>query len=117
VLDGGERVRARSVIVATGVSWRRLVMDGFDRLIGKGIYYGAARSEAAATHGQDVFLIGAGNSAGQAALHFANHAPGEPAGARRLARESMSRYLIEQIADADTAWLPPQVARTRTATW
>lgn len=58
-LDGGERVRAHSVILATGVSWRRVVIDGFDRLIGKGIYYGAARSEAAATHGQDVYLIGA----------------------------------------------------------
>jgi len=63
LLDGGERVRARSVILATGVSWRRLVIEGFDRLIGKGIYYGAARSEASSTHGQDVFLIGAGNSA------------------------------------------------------
>ncbi|HSW23233.1 MAG TPA: FAD-dependent oxidoreductase [Burkholderiaceae bacterium] len=99
VLDGGEPVRARSVIVATGVSWRRLVIEGFERLIGKGIYYGAARSEAAATHGQDVFLIGAGNSAGQAALHFANHA-------RRVTLlvrgdsldKSMSRYLVEQIA-------------------
>jgi thioredoxin reductase (NADPH) len=47
VLDGGERVRAHSVIVATGVSWRRLVIEGFEPLIGKGIYYGASRSEAA----------------------------------------------------------------------
>jgi thioredoxin reductase (NADPH) len=64
-LDGGDAVQAGSVIIATGVSWRRLDISGFDRLIGKGIYYGAARSEAASTHGQDVFLIGAGNSAGQ----------------------------------------------------
>ena len=99
VLDGGARVRAHSVIVATGVAWRRLTIEGFDRLIGKGISYGAARSEAAATHGQDVFLIGAGNSAGQAALHFANHARqvtllvrGDSLG------KSMSRYLVEQIA-------------------
>ena len=67
-------VRARTVILATGVTWRRLQIDGFDRLMGKGIYYGAARSEAGGTHGQDLFLIGAGNSAGQAALYFANHA-------------------------------------------
>ena len=99
MLDGGERVRAHSVILATGVSWRRLVIDGFDRLIGKGIYYGAARSEAASTHGQDVYLIGAGNSAGQAALHFANHARQVTLVVRGDSLEkSMSRYLIEQIA-------------------
>jgi thioredoxin reductase (NADPH) len=98
-LDGGARVRARSVIVATGVSWRRVVIEGFDRLIGKGISYGAARSEAAATHGQDVFLIGAGNSAGQAALHFANHARQVTLLVRGdLLEKSMSRYLVEQIA-------------------
>jgi thioredoxin reductase (NADPH) len=99
VLDGDDRVRALSVIVATGVSWRRLLIEGFDRLIGKGIYYGAARSEAAATHGQDVFLIGAGNSAGQAALHFANHARQVTLLVRGdLLEKSMSRYLVEQIA-------------------
>jgi thioredoxin reductase (NADPH) len=98
-LDGGERVRAHSIILATGVSWRRLVIDGFDSLIGKGIYYGASRSEAAATHGQDVYLIGAGNSAGQAALHFANHARQVTLLVRGDSLEkSMSRYLIEQIA-------------------
>jgi thioredoxin reductase (NADPH) len=97
-LDGGERVRALSVILATGVSWRRLVIDGFENLIGKGIYYGAARSEAAATHGQDVYLIGAGNSAGQAAMYFANHARMVTLVVRGDSLEkSMSRYLIEQI--------------------
>ena len=76
-----------------------LVIEGFDRLIGKGIYYGAARSEAASTHGQDVFLIGAGNSAGQAALHFANHARQVTLVVRGDSLEkSMSRYLVEQIA-------------------
>ena len=65
-LDGGDVVRARTIILATGVSWRRLAIDGFDRLIGKGVYYGAARSEAGAMHGLDVFLVGAGDSAGQA---------------------------------------------------
>lgn len=73
-LDGDGAVKGKTVILATGVTWRRLAIAGFDRLIGKGIYYGAARSEASATHGQDVHLIGAGNSAGQAALHFADHA-------------------------------------------
>ena len=73
-MDGAETVDARTILLAAGVNWRRLSIDGFDRLVGKGIYYGAARSEADSVHGQDVHLIGAGNSAGQAALFFANHA-------------------------------------------
>lgn len=98
VLDGGEAVGARAIILATGVSWRRVAIDGFDRLLGKGIYYGAARSEAAIAHGLDVYLIGAGNSAGQAALFFASHARTVTLVCRGEALEkSMSHYLIEQI--------------------
>jgi thioredoxin reductase (NADPH) len=74
LLDGDDVVRARTLILATCVTWCRLAVDGFDRLIGKGIYYGAARSEAGVTHGLDIHLIGAGNSAGQAALYFSSHA-------------------------------------------
>ena len=97
-LDGGDVVRARTLVLATGVTWRRLAIDGFDRLIGKGIYYGAARSEASATHGLDVHLIGAGNSAGQAALYFANHARTVTLVVRGDSLEkNMSRYLIEQL--------------------
>ena len=97
-LDGDDVVRARTVILATGVTWRRLAINGFDRLIGKGIYYGAARSEASATHGLDVHLVGAGNSAGQAALYFANHARMVTLVVRGASLErSMSRYLIEQL--------------------
>ena len=162
-LDGGEAVRARTLVLATGVSWRRIAIEGFDRLIGKGIYYGAARSEASATHGLDVHLIGAGNSAGQAALYFANYARSVTLIVRGDSLEkSMSRYLIEQLggksnvavqlrsevitahgganleaieirdnangkvqrhesgglfifigADAETGWLPPDIARDR----
>src|SRR4029077_11323418 len=97
-LDGGDVVRARTIILATGVSWRRLAIDGFDRLIGKGVYYGAARSEAGVTHGLDVFLVGAGNSAGQAALYFANHARQVTLLVRGDSLEkSMSYYLVEQL--------------------
>jgi thioredoxin reductase (NADPH) len=97
-LDGEDVVRARTVILATGVTWRRLAIEGFDRLMGKGVYYGAARSEASATHGLDVHLIGAGNSAGQAALYFANHARTVTLVVRGDALEkSMSRYLIDQL--------------------
>jgi|SRR5882724_2810750 len=97
-LDGGDVLRARTVILATGVTWRHLAIDGFDRLIGKGVYYGASRSEAEATHGLDIHLVGSGNSAGQAALHFANHARTVTLVARGDSLEkSMSRYLIEQL--------------------
>jgi thioredoxin reductase (NADPH) len=98
VLDGGDVVRARTLILATGVAWRRLAIDGFDRLIGKGVFYGASRSEASATHGLDVHLVGAGNSAGQAALFFAAHARTVTLVVRGDALErSMSHYLVEQI--------------------
>ena len=97
-LDGGEVLSARTVIIATGVSWRRLAIDGFDRLIGKGVFYGASRSEAGITQGLDVHLIGAGNSAGQAAMFFANHARTVTLIVRGDSLEkSMSQYLIEQI--------------------
>ena len=98
-LDGDDVVQARTIIIATGVTWRRLDIEGFERLIGKGIYYGAARSEASATHGLDVHLIGAGNSAGQAAMFFANHARTVTLVVRGNSLEkSMSHYLIEQLA-------------------
>jgi thioredoxin reductase (NADPH) len=97
-LDGGERVQARTIILATGVSWRRLATEGFERLLGKGVYYGASRSEAASTQGQDIHLIGGGNSAGQAALFFASHARSVTLVVRGSGLDSsMSRYLIEQV--------------------
>jgi len=98
-LDGGDVLEARTIIVACGVSWRRLEIEGFDRLAGKGIFYGAARSEAANTHGLDIHIVGAGNSAGQAALFFANHARSATIIHRGDTLEkSMSRYLIDQLA-------------------
>jgi thioredoxin reductase (NADPH) len=97
-LDGGDVLRARTIILACGVAWRQLALDGFDRLAGKGISYGAARSEAPDVHGLDVHIVGAGNSAGQAALFFANHARIVTILCRGDALEkSMSRYLIDQI--------------------
>jgi thioredoxin reductase (NADPH) len=102
-LDGGDVLRAKTIILACGVSWRHLSVEGFDRLVGKGVFYGAARSEAANTHGLDVHIVGAGNSAGQAAMFFANHARGVTILCRgsTLAKtegSGMSRYLIDQLA-------------------
>jgi thioredoxin reductase (NADPH) len=98
-LDGGDVLRARTVIVACGVTWRQLEIEGFDRLAGKGIFYGAARSEAPNTHGLDVHVVGAGNSAGQAAMFFSTHARSVTILCRSDGLErSMSRYLIDQLA-------------------
>ena len=163
-LDGGDVLQAKTIILACGVSWRQLSVEGFDRLVGKGVFYGAARSEAPNTHGLDVHVVGAGNSAGQAAMFFANHARSVTMLCRgaTLAKDGkagMSRYLIDQLssrpnvdvlyrtevvaaqgadsldaievrnsdtgetkrlasgglflfvgADAETAWLPPEIA-------
>jgi Cyclic nucleotide-binding domain/Pyridine nucleotide-disulphide oxidoreductase len=73
-LDGGDVVRTRAIILAMGVEWRRLELDSVDQFVGSGVYYGAARSDAGLAQGNDVYLIGAGNSAGQAAIFFAGHA-------------------------------------------
>jgi thioredoxin reductase (NADPH) len=160
LLDGGDALNARTIILACGVSWRHLPIEGFDRLVGRGISYGAARSEASNAHGLDIHIVGAGNSAGQAAMFFSNHAESVTIVCRgdRL-EKSMSRYLVDQLAkrsnitarfetevvavhgdasleaievydrtteetrrlesgglfifigaDADTAWLPPEIA-------
>jgi len=73
-LSGGAEVTTRAVILATGVAWRRLGVPALEALNGAGVFYGAAGSEARAMRGEDVFVIGAGNSAGQAAIHLASYA-------------------------------------------
>jgi thioredoxin reductase (NADPH) len=101
-LDGGDVVRARTIVLACGVSWRRLEIEGFERLAGKGVAYGASRSEAPNVHGLDVHIVGAGNSAGQAAMFFSTHARSVTILCRGDTLEkSMSHYLIEQLAVRD----------------
>ena len=98
-LDGGDVLRTRSIVLAMGVEWRRLEVDSVDRFVGSGVYYGAARSDAGLAQGNDVYLIGAGNSAGQAAIFFSSHARSVTLLVRgESLAESMSHYLIEQIA-------------------
>ncbi|HNM86621.1 MAG TPA: FAD-dependent oxidoreductase, partial [Mycobacterium sp.] len=98
-LDGGDVLRTKSIVLATGVEWRRLEIGSIDRFVGSGVYYGAARSDAGLTQGNDVYLIGAGNSAGQAAVFFSNHARSVTLVVRGDSLEaSMSQYLIEQIS-------------------
>jgi thioredoxin reductase (NADPH) len=97
-LDGGDILRTPTIILACGVAWRRLAIEGFDRLGGRGIFYGAARSEAANTHGLDIHIIGAGNSAGQAAMFFSAHARSVTILYRgETLEKSMSQYLVDQL--------------------
>jgi thioredoxin reductase (NADPH) len=98
ILDDGSEVTASVALAATGMDWRRLDLDGVDELMGHGVYYGAGRSEAAQCAGQSVVVVGAGNSAGQAVLNFAN----ATARVTMLVRgdrleKTMSAYLIERI--------------------
>jgi thioredoxin reductase (NADPH) len=159
-LDGGDVLEGRTIILACGVTWRRLQVEGFERLLGKGISYGATKGEAPSTHGLDVHIIGGGNSAGQAAMHFSGYARSVTILCRSdWIGKSMSQYLIDQLitrrnirvlqrtevtaaygddkleaidvrdaatgsttrfesgglyvligADAETAWLPPEIA-------
>jgi thioredoxin reductase (NADPH) len=97
-LADGRQIAAKTVIVATGIAWRRLGVPPLEALIGSGVFYGSAGSEAQAMEGSDVFVVGAGNSAGQASLHLARYARQVTILVRgdSLAR-SMSDYLTREI--------------------
>ena len=98
LLDGATDIEARAVLVATGVSYRRLEAPGLDGVVGRGVYYGATASEASQTSGEDVYVVGAANSAGQAALNFARYAKRVVLLVRGGALEaSMSQYLVSRI--------------------
>ena len=101
-ISDGTEVAARAVIVAAGVAWRRLGVRRLEALVGAGVFYGAAASEARAMRGQDVFVVGGANSAGQAAVHLAKHAATVTILARgdSLAR-TMSDYLVQEIQATD----------------
>jgi thioredoxin reductase (NADPH) len=104
----GTTIATHTVVLATGVSYRRLTAPGLADLTGRGVFYGSASTEAPSCSGQDVYLVGGANSAGQAAVHFARYA-------RRVhllirgddLRRSMSQYLIEQIERIDTIQVHP----------
>ena len=95
--ESGE-VRARSVVIASGVAYRKLRVDPLEELVGMGVHYGAAMTAAREMEGQDVFVVGGGNSAGQAAMHLARFARSVTILVRRPAlEETMSAYLIGEI--------------------
>ena len=97
-LSDGAEVAAKVVILATGVAWRRLGVPSLEALNGAGVFYGAAGSEARAMRGEDVFVVGAGNSAGQAAIHLSAYAASVTIVTidQRLG-EFMSDYLVQKI--------------------
>ncbi len=97
-LGDGTEIGAKAMLVATGVSYRKLNVPGMDRVYGAGVYYGAAMTEAVGCRGEDVYIVGGANSAGQAAVFFSQHA-------RRVImlvrgnslQAGMSQYLVDQI--------------------
>jgi thioredoxin reductase (NADPH) len=101
LLDGSGEVEARALIVATGVSYRHLAAAGLGELTGRGVYYGVNASEASQCQGDDVYIVGAANSAGQAALNLARFAKRVVLVVRAATLAgTMSRYLIDRITSA-----------------
>ena len=98
LFDDGTEVEARALVVATGVSYRRLEADGVPDFNGRGVYYGATASEASSCAGDEVYVVGAANSAGQATLNLAKFASRVVMLVRGASiEESMSQYLVDRI--------------------
>jgi thioredoxin reductase (NADPH) len=98
ILADGSEINCHSLILALGVSWRRLQIPGIDRLTGAGVYYGAAQTEAFACKDEEVYIVGGANSAGQAAMYFSKYARKVIMLVRgESLTKSMSQYLIDQI--------------------
>ncbi|MEB3358435.1 MAG: FAD-dependent oxidoreductase [Synechococcales bacterium] len=101
-LEDGSELTSHAVILALGVSWRRLSVPGIDRFTGAGVYYGAAQTEAIACTGEEVFVVGGANSAGQAAMYFSRFASRVVMLVRGDSlTKSMSQYLIDQIGETE----------------
>ena len=119
--DDGTEIEARAVVVATGVSYRLLEAPGLAELTGRGVFYGAAANDAPATEGDDVYIVGAANSAGQAALNLAQYAQRVVLLVRGDSLEkSMSQYLVERVTPPTTSRFvcrPRSGAAAATITW
>lgn len=101
-LEDGSKINAKSIIVTTGVDYRKHPAKGIDNFTGAGIYYGAATTEAHAVKDQEVYIVGGGNSAGQAAMYLSKFAPNVYIIIRKPdLSSSMSQYLIDQIGDTE----------------
>ncbi len=101
-LSSGEEINCQALLIATGISYRKLDVPGADRLSGAGVYYGTAVPEALESQGRDVFIVGGGNSAGQAAMYLSQYARSVTVLVRgESLASSMSQYLIAQIESTD----------------
>jgi thioredoxin reductase (NADPH) len=101
-LSDGKEVAGRALIISTGASYRRLDVPSLEALNGAGVFYGAATTEARALEGQDVYVVGGANSAGQAAMHLSKYASRVTLVVRgRYLEAGMSDYLIKEIEDTD----------------
>jgi len=99
--DGGE-ISCHAMLIASGVAWRKLDVPGIERLTGAGVYYGAATTEAISCQDNDVFIVGGANSAGQAAIFFANYARSVTLIVRGDSLEKgMSQYLVDHIGKTE----------------
>src|SRR5829696_2915260 len=97
-LSNGSEISCHALLIATGVSYRKLDAPGIERLTGAGVYYGAAITEAIACRGKDVLIVGAGNSAGQGAMYLSRYANSVTMVLRgQSLANSMSQYLVSQI--------------------
>jgi thioredoxin reductase (NADPH) len=107
-LSDGSEARANAVVLATGIEYKRLGMPALEELVGTGVFYGASVSEARAHRGQEVYVVGGGNSAGQAAVHLARYAARVTILVRRAdLTETMSRYLIDEIDQSENIGVRP----------
>jgi len=101
-LRDGSEISCHALLIASGLSWRKLEIPGVDRLQEAGVYYGAAMTEAQLCAGEDVFVVGGANSAGQAAVYFARFARSVTILVRGDSlQKGMSQYLIDQIAQIE----------------
>ncbi|MGH2805094.1 MAG: FAD-dependent oxidoreductase, partial [Thermoleophilaceae bacterium] len=107
-LSDQSQATATAVVLATGISYRRLEIPDLDTFVGTGVFYGASVSEARAHAGQDVYVVGGGNSAGQAAVHLSRYARRVTVLVRRESlAETMSTYLVDEIDAADNIEVRP----------
>lgn len=107
-LADGSEISCHALLIATGVSYRRLDVPGMERLYGAGVYYGAAMTEAIACKGEEVYVVGGANSAGQAAMHFSKYAQQVTMLVRgESLTKSMSQYLIDQIESTPNIMVRP----------
>jgi thioredoxin reductase (NADPH) len=113
-LSDGSKLNTRSIVVTTGVDYRTLEATDVERFTGAGVYYGSATTEAHACREQDVYVVGGGNSAGQAAMYLSTVARKVHIVIRKQSlNDTMSHYLIEQIRATPNIELVPEMVITR----